>query len=214
MSNVTDIWTARSESSNNVIILPDGCRDLIVKTQDAGPSIWCVSPLFDHSQSIHIQARTSTLGFRLKPGVSVDANKLMAYMLTTRLDLDKLEEMLNDVSHLDACVEETLTGLAGDVTSVMHAASLLGLSTRSLQRLLIKETNKSPSYWFQLARIRKAAKDLTLSSSPIDVADANGFSDQSHMCREFQRWFKMTPTHFANHPEFTDQLTCTGYALD
>ena len=54
--------------------------------------------------------------------------------------------------------------------------------------MVLSRTKRTPSYWLQLARIRKAARSLTANTYLADVAENFGFSDQSHMNREFQRW--------------------------
>ncbi|WP_052702296.1 AraC family transcriptional regulator [Marinomonas sp. S3726] len=231
MSHITDVWSAHSHSNGSILILPDGCRDLIIKTHQADhqtkPSLWFVSPLFEHTQAVQTQANTHSLGFRLKPGMQIEQEKLVRYMPLFKLDshdekaishdkkiISQLEDMLNEVTSIKPCVEEALTSLASDLTNVTQTAKQLGMSTRSLQRMLIKETDKSPSYWFQLARARKAAKHLSQTSTMADTADLYGYSDQSHMCREFQRWFKLSPTQLLNNPMLMAQLDSTGYGFD
>ncbi len=220
MSHITDIWTARSEVNTSMAILPDGCRDLIIKCKDSHSPTWFVSPLFDQSEMVQSQARTSSIGFRLKPGIALNNDKLNHYMRSVKLNIEdqtintNIEDMLNSVAYLDPSIEEALSCLSSDVNSVMQAASLLGVSSRSLQRLLIKQTERSPSYWLQLARVRKAAKHLTQIVPLADTADLYGFSDQSHMSREFQRWFKTSPTQLINATDLSAQLQVPGYAFD
>lgn len=228
MSHVTDVWSAHSHSDGSLLILPDGCRDLIIKTHQANnqaePALWFVSPLFEHTQAVQTQANTHSLGFRLKPGMQIEQEKLVKYMPLFKLDneainhdkkaISQLEDILNEVTSIKPCVEEALTSLASDLTNITQVAKQLGMSTRSLQRMLIKETDKSPSYWFQLARARKAAKHLGQTNAMADTADLYGYSDQSHMCREFQRWFKLSPTQLLNDAILMAQLDSTGYGFD
>ncbi|EAQ65348.1 AraC-type DNA-binding domain-containing protein [Marinomonas sp. MED121] len=235
MSHITDVWSAHSHSNGSILILPDGCRDLIIKTHQVNnrthPSLWFVSPLFEHTQAVQTQANTHTLGFRLKPGVKIEQEKLVKYMPLFKLDneaishdekaisqdqkaISQLEDMLNEVTSIKPCVEEALTSLASDLFNVTQAAKQLGMSTRSLQRMLIRETDKSPSYWLQLARARKAAKHLGQTKTMADTAVLYGYSDQSHMCREFQHWFKLSPTQLLNNPMLMAQLDSTGYGFD
>ena len=228
MSHVTDVWSAHSHSDGSLLILPDGCRDLIIKTHQANnqaePALWFVSPLFEHTQAVQTQANTHSLGFRLKPGMQIEQEKLVKYMPLFKLDneainhdkkaISQLEDILNEVTSIKPCVEEALTSLASDLTNITQVAKQLGMSSRSLQRMLIKETDKSPSYWFQLARARKAAKHLGQTNAMADTADLYGYSDQSHMCREFQRWFKLSPTQLLNDAMLMAQLDSTGYGFD
>ena len=228
MSHVTDVWSAHSHFDGSMLILPDGCRDLIIKTHQANNQaesvLWFVSPLFEHTQAVQTQANTHSLGFRLKPGMQIEQEKLVKYMPLFKLDneavnhdkkaISQLEDILNEVTSIKPCVEEALTSLASDLTNITQVAKQLGMSTRSLQRMLIKETDKSPSYWFQLARARKAAKHLGQTNAMADTADLYGYSDQSHMCREFQRWFKLSPTQLLNDAMLMAQLDSTGYGFD
>jgi AraC-like DNA-binding protein len=209
---IASIWSGQSTIASSAIIIPDGCRDLIVKIKEGYAPHWFVSPLFDQSQNIQIEANTSTMGFRLKPGVDIAENDLLAVIMDNKLDIGELENTLNEFTHLNASIEEALDCLASDVASIHQASIMLGVSSRTLQRHVIKKTARSPSYWFQLARVRKAAKHLTSISSQslVEVADQYGYSDQSHMCREFNRWFRCSPKSLINTPEIYDQLKVSG----
>jgi len=211
---ITSIWSGKSTKASNNIILPDGCRDLIIKIKDGHAPDWYVSPLFDQTTNIKIEANTSTLGFRLKPGIRIAENDLIANITSNKLDVSELENTLNEFTHLNTSVEEALQCLASNVMSVQQASLMLGVSTRTLQRLILKETARSPSYWFQLARVRKAARSLSQILPLAEVADRYGFSDQSHMCREFKRWFQTSPTEVIKNSEITAQLTATGYGIE
>lgn len=211
---ITSVWLGKSTTASNIIILPDGCRDLIIKIKDGHAPNWYVSPLFDHSKNIHIEENTSTLGFRLKPGARIAEDELIASITENQLDMSELQNRLNEFTHLNTSIEEALGCLASDVTSIGQAAIRLGVSPRTLQRLVIKETERSPSYWFQLARARKSARSLTQILPLVEVADRYGFSDQSHMCREFKRWFLSSPSEIVKTSGISDQLAATGYGFD
>ena len=101
--------------------------------------------------------------------------------------------------------------MASDNESIKQSSAQLGISVRTLQRLIIKKTNRTPGYWLQLARVRKAAKSLNPGINLADLAEEYRFSDQSHMNREFQRWFKLTPAQLLKSPELILQLNDKGY---
>ena len=69
----------------------------------------------------------------------------------------------------------------------------LGVSERSLQRLVSAATGRPPLYWKRLARLRRAARALGSESPLTALAADHGFADQAHMNLEFQRWMGLTP---------------------
>jgi len=97
-------------------------------------------------------------GFRLKAGVRVKKDCLLDSVVNKYPEDDEIINRLDDFTFRNFCVEEALECLASGVKSVAHAAAEIGVSQRTLQRLLLRETNRSPVYWFMLARVRKAAR--------------------------------------------------------
>ncbi len=211
-SVISSRWSSSSTDSSTAIILPDGCRDVILKMQKGHKPYWLVSPLFDQASTVKLAADSTTVGFRLQPGVKISESELLRLIDKENLYVDQVENVIDDFSSLNSSVEEVLACLATDVNSIAQGAARLGVSSRTLQRLMLKETARSPSYWYQLARVRKAARSLTESMSLIDTAGLHRFSDQSHMSREFQRWFKLTPAELLTKPELVNQLDSSGYA--
>jgi AraC-like DNA-binding protein len=212
-TNVTSIWTGISTVRSNLLILPDGCRDLIVKIKPGHAPNCYVSPLFDQAKIIQTEVNTSTIGYRLKPGIQIAEEDLITKIADDTLYPDELENVLNEFTHLSASTEEVLACLAAGVKSINHASKILGVSTRTLQRFVFKETTKSPSYWLQLARLRKAGKSLVQGKAMAEVADQYGYSDQSHMCREFKRWTHCSPAEVVNSSEVAEQFNVTGYGF-
>jgi len=88
---------------------------------------------------------------------------------------------------------------------------MLGVSSRTLQRLICKETDRAPAYWILLARARRAAREMVEPTSLADIAETHGYADQSHMTREFKRWFDLSPSVMRNTPNILDQLFNRGY---
>lgn len=211
-NNLISIWSASFSASTSTIIIPDGCRDLIVKTLENEKPAWSVSPLFDHSEFIQMPVSSKYTGFRLNPGAEIKELELLDYIETKQLHVEDVEDIIGDFISTESSIEEALTCFASEMGSIKQISAQLGVSTRTLQRLVVNKTQRTPSYWLQLARVRKAARTLSQNLHLIDIAEKHGFSDQSHMNREFQRWFGLTPVQVLNSPVISRQLNNKGYA--
>ncbi|PMS33370.1 AraC family transcriptional regulator with amidase-like domain [Trinickia symbiotica] len=76
-------------------------------------------------------------------------------------------------------------------------ASKLDLSPRQLERLFKAETGKSPQTFAKHVRLRTAAWLLTSSDRTVaDIASSCGFSDASHLGREFRKQFGLPPVMY------------------
>ncbi|MBU9195085.1 MULTISPECIES: GlxA family transcriptional regulator [Burkholderia] len=76
-------------------------------------------------------------------------------------------------------------------------ACKLDLSARQLERLFKAETGKSPQAFAKQVRLRTAAWLLTSSDRTVaDIATSCGFSDASHLGREFRKQFGATPAAY------------------
>ncbi|HLX02390.1 MAG TPA: GlxA family transcriptional regulator [Trinickia sp.] len=76
-------------------------------------------------------------------------------------------------------------------------ACKLDLSPRQLERLFKAETGKSPQAFAKQVRLRTAAWLLTSSDRTVaDIASTCGFSDASHLGREFRKQFGVPPVMF------------------
>lgn len=54
------IWNSSHSTADSAIVLPDSCRDLIMKTVGNECSRWFVSLLFDQSQPVRVEADSVT----------------------------------------------------------------------------------------------------------------------------------------------------------
>ena len=212
MSNsLLSIWHFNNNVGTYENVIPDGCRDLIMTITKQEQPTWTVSPLFEQSKSIYMPPLTHSVGFRLKPGVEINEPELLSYLKSNNVCIDGVKNVLDDFTNISDNTKEALECLASDVGSVKQASNRLGISPRTLQRLTLHKTQKTPSYWFQLARARKSAKALKPNVNLAEVAEMYGFSDQPHMNREFRRWFRSTPTQLMQSSKFNKQLNGKGY---
>lgn len=95
--------------------------------------------------------------------------------------------------------------------NVTTAARALGLSERSLERLLLGGTGRTPVYWKRLARLRRVARALSPEVPLAELAVDHGFADQAHMTREFRRWLGTTPTRVQACASWRLLLAQSGY---
>ena len=210
--NLCASWFSHITEDSKEMVLPDGCRDLIIKKTNGKTSESFISPLFSQSKIIQLEGHSSFSGFRLKAGVRINEAGILSAIHNRNIDAIEISNLIDDFTSIDYRTEEVLNCLASDVTSIKQASFQLGVSVRTLQRLIMKETEQPPSYWFQLSRVRKAARELLEDTPLIEIANMYGFTDQPHMNREFKRWFMMTPLDILKSEPILSQLKDVGYS--
>jgi transcriptional regulator GlxA family with amidase domain len=85
----------------------------------------------------------------------------------------------------------------GRTLPLEELACKLDLSPRQLERLFKAETGKSPQTFAKHVRLRTAAWLLTSSDRTVaDIASSCGFSDASHLGREFRKQFGVPPVTY------------------
>lgn len=208
---VIEAWHFAPESETRSLILPDGCRDLILHIAADGQPACFVSELADTAQQVASQAGELFFGFRFHPGSLFDADALLrAARLLTAPDPIQLQAIIEEHVGIDPKLAEALAGLSAS----RHGAAVcrqLGVSERSLERLLQQCTGRRPGYWRQLARIRRAAAALNSELPLAAIAADHGYADQAHLSRAFRHWFGTTPSRFRNDPELLAQVAAPGF---
>ncbi|MEE9322003.1 MAG: helix-turn-helix domain-containing protein [Granulosicoccus sp.] len=205
-------WQASPRDDTSAIVIPDGCRDLIMCHAPGEKPQWFVSSLEESTYTVPIKADVAMQGFRLLPGARIDEELLLMSVQNMPVDIDEVSCRLDSYSYVSSSVTEILTCLAVSTNSVASAAHELGVSSRSMQRLLKRETGHSPAFWLQLARVRKAARAVLETSPLAEIAAIYGYSDQAHMTREFKRWLNISPARVRFSSEIVEQLNQPGYA--
>lgn len=85
----------------------------------------------------------------------------------------------------------------GEPLSLPELARRLEVSVRQLERLFTTETGRSPGAYARQIRIRMASWLLTSSDRTVaDIASSCGFSDASHLGREFRKEFGESPNEY------------------
>lgn len=205
---VIDCWQSSNHVASKVDILPDGCQDTIMVFSDDRLIRCFISPVFTTTHQAHLQANTHSIGFRLAAGTGIQSKTLLEQL--HRRSVDPVS-MVEECTHLNADVAEALNALRQHHGSIWHVAKQIGVSSRTLQRLLLKHTGKSPLFWLRLAKIRACSQALTVNSDYAELACQYGYSDQSHLCREMKHWFGVTPKQLIQRPDLVAQLQDPAY---
>lgn len=193
------------------MVLPDGCRDLILHVLPTQRPVWFVTELAERRYDVPGTVGARYWGFRLRPGVQVDEKRLLAALQSQGLhDPQEAVPLLEDCTHTDRRVDDALRSLSVHA-SVAGAAQQLGVSERTLQRWVQAATGREPAFWKCLARVRRAAAALSLAPSLAACAADHGFTDQAHMTREFRRWLGCTPGAALASSAFLATVAESGY---
>ena len=75
-------------------------------------------------------------------------------------------------------------------------AEMAEISLRQLERYFAKDFTATPKAWLQKQRMESACKLLSEAHSVKDAAYVLSFRQPSHFCREFKRYYGMTPSQF------------------
>ena len=210
-SGVLDLWEHRQAQTGVVDIPPDGCRDIIVVLPPGGPAAWTLFALAGTAERKIVEAGTTLLGARLRPGAVLDADRFLGLARETAASPDDLLKRLEDFVRVDSHVEEALALLAEQGLTVRACARQAGVCERSFQRLVLGRTGRSPVFWRQLARARRAARALFDARDMAVLAYESGFADQAHLSREMRRWFARPPSAILRDVQLHAALSASGY---
>ena len=133
---------------------------------------------------IRLNPGDEMIGYRLRPGLQVDVRHMTASDVTG---------VIADASQKQTDLSDAIAALGTDGTSANKIAKQLGVSLRTFQRQLARCDLPPPDFWRLLGRARRAAIALGSDQSIADIAAQHGFSDQAHMTRACQHWFRLTP---------------------
>lgn len=208
---ILQYWDFTASDDEGVCIIPDGCRDIIVR-EIPGSRAETVSYQLDNTaRSFVIPAGLRVRGVRYQPGAIVNSVALERWSQQhpTRYAID--EGLAGEFASLHVSTQAILEALAETGTSIKQAAKRLGTSPRTLQRHVASVTAASPVFWMQLARLRKAARALVNGMPVADVAFTFGYADQPHLSRAFKKWLGTTPGNFVRRSDLVVQIMSSGY---
>jgi AraC-like DNA-binding protein len=211
LSNVMVEWKFESYQHCKTTVLPDGCRDIIVQEFTDRDGEWFVTDLSRSAYQVSTSDDVKMRGIRLRAGVQIQHRELELWLRAKNpsdiFDSDQLDEfcVLSENLYI------ALDCLAAGKRSVLCVAQELGVSLRTLERLVKSGTGESPHFWLSLARVRKAGRSLMTTRSLVDAAADAEYADQSHMNREIKKWFGCTPLQLKMNSETLAVLAEPGY---
>ena len=209
---VLDKWHFAPAQCGQMMVLPDGCRDLIMRFSPQGEPSCMVSSLDASSYAVAYKPGDVFSGYRFRPGVRIDSQGLLnALSGLNDCAPARVQNILGDFVLLDAALSEALAAIS-NTAGIGKAGRALGVSERTLQRVVMQGTGQTPSFWKGLVRARRCARALLVQEQALaDIAAAQGYADQAHMNREFQRWFGLTPAMFRQQPALVHAVMQPGY---
>jgi len=148
------------------------------------------------------------------PGAEFPRNAAAELMRDRSDDPDHVIARFTDAVRRDRRTFEALCAVAKLSFGVNEAAVELGVSRRSLERVLMRHTGRPPVFWSQLARVRASARTLVSGVNLVEAAYQVGYSDQAHMSRAVRRWFGVSPSELTQREDLSEQLFAPGYDAD
>jgi len=206
-----ELWRFAAREATTVHIPPDGCRDLVVIVPRHGAPVCLVSVLSQASEMHAFAPGDRAMGVRLRPGAQIDERALLALARAREAwDDDVLLDAVGAATRLDARVDEALACLR-EAPSLPLAQARLGVSARSLERLLSPRTGRGPLWWRGLARARRCARGLAGETPLAALAADHGYADQAHMTRDLRRWFAASPSRLRAMTSLLAALASSGH---
>ncbi|MAA99506.1 MAG: AraC family transcriptional regulator [Stappia sp.] len=214
-TTLLDVWRHTVTATGPDLVLPDGCRDLIVVCVPGSAPTAFVSEL--HSAPVlatGFPPGTRLTGYRLAPGTRIEAGPLLSRVVHTAEDPGSHLSLIEEHCSRDAGIIEAFAGIeAAPVTTAADLARRLSLTPRTLQRLFSANRLPAPGFWLRLARARRAALGLRGGACLAEIAADAGYADQAHMTRAFRNWFGATPARLKSDPYRLSLLAQSGLAV-
>lgn len=208
--------TRRSKRVN-----PDGCADIIYTRSASEAHLYFVGPM-TRFEDFARSPGTLTVGIRFRPGMWGDVLQVCGSELTDRIVpmddlwgdrahglmrlLETRQAAADFVEILAAAVPAMkakrsplqeaikLLELSHGRLSLDHMTRAAGLSARQLRRNCLQTTGLSPKLLARILRFRHAAELLApMSGQHAGLAYECGYTDQSHLIADFQKFAGRTP---------------------
>ena len=199
-------WTYSATTDSPVTIMPDGCRDILI-IEHTTPSFKIQFTDWDDcARTVRLTTGQRFIGFRLRPGLTVNYKDLV----NLEINAEEIKQFIVSEADINDDSSDVIEALGTNRITLQEVVKQLGVSIRTLQRHFSKLGLPSPEYWRLLSRARSAAASLSSRTPLVEIADMHGYSDQSHMTREFVRWFGVTPHHLRSEATLLSEVCQPG----
>ncbi|MDE1164739.1 MAG: AraC family transcriptional regulator [Pseudomonas sp.] len=95
-----------------------------------------------------------------------------------------------------ACARELLRSRLANPPSLEELAASVNLSPFHFARVFRRATGMPPYVWLKQQRLKQARELLKADCAPLQVALQLGFSDQSHLNRQFKQAYGVAPGEY------------------
>lgn len=208
---ILEKWSTKMQVGQASMILPDGCCDVIIsQSAGAAPKVF-LSRLMQAPFVSRAAATQQMTGYRLKPAAVLN----FTHLLESIRDLDPEEDLsdaIQNASTAQASVDEAIFCFQTQNGTVTEVCKDLGVRPRTLQRLFAANGLPSPVFWHQLARARRAGRDIVQGKTLCDTSFEAGYADQAHMSRAIRRLFGVTPKQLHARSDLARQFFQPGFA--
>lgn len=215
MTTLLDVWDHTVAARGCDLVLPDGCRDLILVTKPGSRPTAFVSDL--HTAPVlttDFPPGTRLTGYRLAPGTRIDTPRLLTRITQARDNPASPLSLIDEHCGREIGIIEAFAAIeAAPAETAAGLARRLSLTPRTLQRLFQANELPAPGFWLRLARARHAASGLREGAPLADIAADAGYADQAHMTRAFRHWFGATPARLRTDPHRLSLLAQSGLAV-
>jgi AraC-like DNA-binding protein len=205
---VEEMWRARSEPEGSFLSVAESHWEMVVTTQRRaarltvrGPATKSeIVPIPEDAEFFGIRFKHGTFMPDLQPGTLLDSSLTLPEATRRSFWLNGGAWEVPTPDNADVFVDRLVRhGLL--VHDAVASAALLGvvegLSTRSVERRVLRATGLTRGAVRQIRRAELAVELLSAGLPALDVAHAAGYADQPHLIRSLRRYVGQTPSQIA-----------------
>lgn len=212
-----------SESQKPLIVIPDGCLDILFEISTNNPKGYIFAPIVE-IQRVPLKPNVFYFGVRFKPGIIPKFIKSPGLFLFNKCVpfesvVDNGINIINEISKkssIDECISmfmdifdcklsvnyhpiilDTIDYLIHKEDKLCDIEYDTGYSYRNIQRLFKNDVGMSMKTFLGILRFNKSVNSmLYFSKNLCDLSYDLGYSDQAHFYKDFKKYTKCSPNQF------------------